>query len=202
MTSLSHDFFSEVDDPKHILRTILTPQIMHSFEKTGAPPYRLDLKVNDVCIVLRNLTEIGLANNSRVRILDFIGSDFNTQPKAIRVQTIEDTPRICFIPKIRFKIQAGKASYQITRTQFPLRLAYAMTYNKSQSQTLHKVIVDVIDAPFAHGHLYVAFSRIRDANNIRILTKPDTIYESIDNAECKGVCVTNVIMPTVIDQIP
>jgi hypothetical protein len=29
-------------------------------------------------------------------------------------------------------------SYQLTRRQFPLRLAYAMTYNKSQSQTFSK----------------------------------------------------------------
>jgi hypothetical protein len=32
-----------------------------------------------------------------------------------------------------------------------LRLAYAMTYNKSQSQTLSKVLLDITTHPFSHG---------------------------------------------------
>jgi hypothetical protein len=47
-----------------------------------------------------------------------------------------------------------------------LRLAYAMTYNKSQSQTLSKVLLDITTPPFSHGQLYVALSRVRDCNNI------------------------------------
>lgn len=52
------------------------------------------------------------------------------------------------------------------RTQFPLRLAYAMSYNKSQSQTLLRTLVDCTEMPFAHGHLYVASSRVRSPDNI------------------------------------
>ena len=54
------------------------------------------------------------------------------------------------------------------RRQFPLRLAYAMTYNKSQGQEFDKVLVDIRKQPFTHGHLYVALSRIRIARNIRL----------------------------------
>lgn len=82
----------------------------------------------------------------------------------------------------RFKIKAGNASFEVTRTQFPVRLAYAMTYNKSQSQTLQKVLVDSIDPPFSHGHLYVAFSRVRDPRNIRLLCSTEDLFskEPID----------------------
>ena len=39
------------------------------------------------------------------------------------------------IPRITFKFRLPYGqSYQLTRMQFPLRLAYAMTFNKSQSQ--------------------------------------------------------------------
>ena len=56
----------------------------------------------------------------------------------------------------------------MTRMQFPLLLAYSMCFNKSQSQTLQKVLLDCTGEPFAHGHAYVAFSRVRDCNNIRV----------------------------------
>lgn len=41
-----------------------------------------------------------------------------------------------------------------------VKLAYCMTYNKSQGQTLNKCLVDSRSEPFTHGHLYVALSRI------------------------------------------
>ena len=46
-----------------------------------------------------------------------------------------------------------------TFTQFPLKLAYAITIHKSQRLTLEKVIIDSSDGMFAHGQLYVALSR-------------------------------------------
>jgi ATP-dependent exoDNAse (exonuclease V) alpha subunit len=53
-----------------------------------------------------------------------------------------------------------KASY----TQFPLKLAYAITIHKSQGQTYESVNIDVHDI-FANGQLYVALSRCRSIQN-------------------------------------
>ena len=41
-----------------------------------------------------------------------------------------------------------------------------MTYNKSQSQTLSKVLLDITTPPFSHGQLCVALSQVRDCKNI------------------------------------
>ena len=65
------------------------------------------------------------------------------------------------------------------RKQFPLRLAYSMTYNKSQGQELNRCLVDIRSPPFVHGHLYVALSRIRYFNDIRIFCTENNIEDNI-----------------------
>jgi hypothetical protein len=185
-TLISKDTFSEVDDPHgHIQRMLSTP-VLNSFKKNGIPNHELILKIGDVCLVTRALTGLEIANNSRVRIVA-IGEH------TIKVMTMgERTERTVKIPRIifKFRLPYGK-SYQLTRKQFPLRLAYAMTYNKSQSQTLSKVLLDVTSPPFSHGQLYVALSRVRDCRNIVIYLKKEQLTElQID-------IHTNRLVPTI-----
>jgi len=125
----SHDELAESDDPHNILRSMLTDDVLNSYNKNGVPPHVLKLKVNDTCIVLRNLNKKeGLTNNTRVRVISIT-------TKCIRVQTLLNDKKTFSIPRIRFKFRLpfGR-SFELLRTQFPLRLAYCISINKSQGK--------------------------------------------------------------------
>ena len=61
-----------------------------------------------------------------------------------------------------------KASFQATRTQFPLTLAWAVTIHKCQGLTLSEIVIDMTPTKgkFRPGEAYVAFSRVRTVEKI------------------------------------
>jgi hypothetical protein len=163
---LSEDKVQEIDDPHGYLQRMITESVLERFQRPGVPHHRLLLKKNDICMVMRNLNrKEGLTTNLRVKIVAI-------HPYMIRVCTLDPSTRKYYnIPRIRFSVSLPYGrSVKMERKQFPLRLAYSITYNKSQGQEFQKVLVDIRNNPFTHGHLYVALSRIRIAGNIRLFT--------------------------------
>ena len=75
-----------------------------------------------------------------------------------------------FIPRISLDTPLSTGlGFILRRRQLPIRLAFGMSINKVQGQSLDRVGIYLNNPVFAHGQLYVALSRCTDSHNIRIL---------------------------------
>ncbi len=192
-TYLASNMFDECDDPHGYIRSMITPSTLAKYESNQIPPHALNLKVGDVCIILRTLRlQETVATNTMVKILP-LGPD--ASGKTLKVQVL-NTARTLLLPRIRFKCKLRyNTSYTLHRIQFPLRLAYSLTFNKSQGQTLDKVVMDLRSPVFSHGLLYVGNSRVKCSNDLLYLLKKEDITDSVPTT-------ANVVYPQLLLNLP
>ncbi|CAG8656177.1 8937_t:CDS:10, partial [Ambispora leptoticha] len=79
------------------------------------------------------------------------------------------TENLVFISRITLKPSSTSLLFIFTRRQFPIRLAFAITINKSQSQFLAHVGLDLRTSVFSYSQLYVALSRCISPYSIKAL---------------------------------
>ncbi len=80
--------------------------------------------------------------------------------------------------------------FTFRRRQFPIKLAYAMSINKSQGQTFKKIGLYLPEPCFTHGQLYVAFSLVSSLSNIKVKIFKTEKHGKIGN---KGYLTKNVV---------
>lgn len=73
----------------------------------------------------------------------------------------------------RFFLKNGELTSEVVGsfTQYPVRLAFAVTIHKSQGKTFERAVIDVGKGTFAHGQMYVALSRCTTLDGM-VLMKP------------------------------
>ena len=128
----THNGVDQSDENIHLLFPIGTLNNIYE----GLPPHKLDLKINAIVILIRNLSiHEGLCNGTRLKITKLTG-EFSSLP------------------------------FILYRKQFPVTLAFCMTINKSEGQSFDCVGLYIKRQLFSHGQLYVALSRCKNPKNI------------------------------------
>ena len=97
-----------------------------------------------------------------------------------------------FIPRIKFNTSPEDFPYIVTRLQFPVRLCFSMTVNKSQGQSFGTVAVDLRSQVFSHGQFYVAMSRVKDVRQLFLLV------QAPHGPVSRPVQVQNIVYPEVL----
>ena len=142
---------------------VLLPEYLNSLNPSSLPPYKLRLRKYCIVMLIRNISlNEGLCNGTRLQIVDF-----SNRLSKCKVLTGDKRRSIVFLNRITLYSE-NEYPFVFGRRQFPIKLAFAMTINKAQGQTFRKIGIDLRRDVFNHGQLYVALSRVRSWNSLKI----------------------------------
>ena len=123
-------------------------------------PDGLSLKEGCRVVLRRNLDiSQGWVNGTMCEVLTLM-------PNSILVSKLGSPNAKYPVIRTKQKIEIKGASYSITRSQFPLQLAYAVTVHRVQGLTVEKAIVTLNNNFFESGQAYVALSRVRKLDDL------------------------------------
>ncbi len=158
------------------------PKIYHGiisgeFEKKSLPtPEILELKPGAQVMMLNNDPEKRWVNGSLGKIKSIAPSEEGEDVVMVELEngSLADVKRHTWeIYQYYFDEETNALASKVVGyfTQYPLKLAWAVTIHKSQGQTFERVVIDMGFGTFSHGQMYVALSRCTSLEGI-VLKQP------------------------------
>ncbi|CAN0925714.1 ATP-dependent DNA helicase PIF1 [Linum grandiflorum] len=186
---LSSDTLTSPGTDQTALEIEYPTEFLNGLSYNGMPEHQLRFKQYSIVMLLRNLNPAaGLCNGTRI-LITHLGT--NVIRGLIVGGTFEGT--IAIIPRIVLDKTDPKWPFTLKRRQYPLRLCYGMTINKSQGQTLDQIGIFLPTPVFSHGQLYVALSRVRSAAGIHIVLQ--------DTSKADYNCTRNIVYTEIFQDL-
>ena len=158
-------------------------EYLNSLYPKGFPRHIISLKPGMPLMLLRNINpKEGLCNGTKLIYVRNINMK-------LLVCKLPGRDKDILIPRIKFLPDPGSFPFEWSRLQFPVRVAFSSTINKSQGQTLKQVGVWLRYPVFGHGQLYVASSRVGNPSALTIAIKqqPGQQVDQTDNVVYREV---------------
>ena len=127
-------------------------EYLNSITCSGLPLHKIKLKVGCPVMILHNLNPgEGVCNGSQG-----IVTRMSNRVLDVHLLTGDHAGKTTFIPRISIIPTSTQVPFEFRRQQFPVKVSFAMSINKSQGQSVKHVGLDLRSAVFTHGQLYVA----------------------------------------------
>src|SRR6266508_2216075 len=131
----SSDSISKCTDTPNDADILYPVEYLNTLNTNNFPPHKLKLKIGAPVMLLRNLNQsLGLCNGTRI-IITQLGDSVIEGTIIMGTHTGERK----HIPRINLITKGTRWSFTLCRRQFPIKICYSMTINKSQGQTLSNV---------------------------------------------------------------
>jgi len=185
----SADSISKCMDAINDAHILYPTEYLNTLNANNFPAHRLKLKIGVPIMLLRNLNQsLGLCNGTRLIITNL--ADYIIEAVIITGTHIGDK---VYIPRINLTTKGSHWPFVLCRRQFPIKICYSMTINKSQGQTLTNVGLYLKKPVFSHGQLYVAISRVNNKKGLKIL---------IENSDGScGNTTTNIVFREILEMV-
>ncbi|XP_044439381.1 ATP-dependent DNA helicase PIF1 isoform X2 [Triticum aestivum] len=162
---LSCDSTGNSADEARNIDVFYPTEVLNTIKVNNFPYHKLVLKKGVPIMLLRNISQAaGLCNGTRLIVTRL--AEKLIEAVVMAGSNIGD---IVYIPRICLTVRDPKWPFTLHRRQFPIRISYAMTVNKSQGQTLAAVGLYLKTPVFTHGQFYVAVSRVTSKKALQIL---------------------------------
>jgi ATP-dependent DNA helicase PIF1 len=162
---LSCDIVCKCDEDVGVDPLWITTEFLNDIKCSGLPNHKLILKLEIPVMLLRNIdVASGLFNGTRLTV-------FHLGTNVIGAQIVigSNIGHKVFLHRVNLIPSDANVLVSFQRRQFPLAVCFAMTINKSQGQTLAYVGLYLPRHVFTHGQLYVALSRIKTRERLKIM---------------------------------
>ena len=128
----------------------------------------LQLGINSRVMLRQNIdVESGLTNGAIGHIIKINFDESQSEVSTLVIKFV-NTGQEYEIRRVSQDFMYRKNMY-VTRTQFPISLAWALTIHKVQGLSLHAIMVDIGSTVFEDSMAYVALSRARLFENVFLI---------------------------------